>query len=106
MIVQKPGTIALRGKDIKGNPVLEFDFTYRIYYGTYDGDVRHVDISEDEWFYFNLMSIGKFQFSCIAKKSKGGFFSFLKSEKEIQLTAVTNNIPVSDEITNYPKKRS
>ena len=101
LIVQKPGTIAFKGQDAKGNPVLKYDFTYQLRPGSYDAQTRHVNVSKGEWNYFDLSSCGENIFSCQAKENSGGIFSFLKPKKKNLLLAITNGITVYAETTNY-----
>jgi hypothetical protein len=85
-------TIAVKGQDLNGKSVLKYDLSYKIQNGSYHVNPRHVDVSADEWFYFDLLSVGKNVFSCSAKENSKSINS---------LVALTNNIPVYDSTTNY-----
>ena len=92
LIVQKPGTVALKGQDENGNPILKYEFNYRLRYGTYSSEHQQVNVLENEWHYLDLLSVGKQLFSCNAKESSGN---------KNPLIVATNNIAVYDGETNY-----
>jgi len=92
LIVQKPGTVALKGQDENGNPILKYEFNYRLRYGTSPGNAQQVNVLENEWHYLDLLSVGKQLFSCNAKENSGD---------KNPLIVATNNIAVYDATTNY-----